>query len=331
MRRLPLQNPSPRFAKSVIEYDGPETQGLEIYEDGTRSVLSRNDSPDLPFRWSVNPYRGCVHGCAYCYARPTHEYLGWGAGSDFERRIVIKRQAPALLREALASPRWKGEPVLLSGATDAYQPIEASLGLTRGCLEALADAHNPTLVVTKGTTVERDIDVLARLARGPGVRVTISVPLWDEEHARAIEPLAPAPARRIETIARLARAGIPVGVNVAPLIPGLGDAQMPHVLEAARDAGARWAAWILVRLPGNVVPVFEERLRASLPTRADKILSRLREAHGGNLYNAHFSARMRGAGPYASAIETLFQRTTTRLNLSPSWSLTSQPRQLPLF
>lgn len=317
---------------TTVAYDEPELQGLELYDDATRSVLSRNDSPDLPFRWSVNPYRGCVHGCAYCYARPTHEYLGWGAGTDFERRIVVKRDAPALLRAALESRKWKGEPVLLSGATDAYQPLEAKLGLTRGCLEALADAHNPALVVTKGTTIERDVDVLARLARGAGVRVSVSVPFWDEAHARAIEPLAPAPARRIETIARLAEAGVPVGVNVAPLIPGLGDEQMPKVLEAAKAAGARWAAWVLVRLPGNVVPVFEERLRGALPARADKVLARIKEARAGKMYDARFGDRMRGGGVFAETVAALFERTCERLGLGRGWELAAAPpRQLALF
>lgn len=318
MQLKPVANPPNPFASSEVEYldgDAPDAR-LEIYEDHTRSILSTNDSPDVGFRWSVNPYRGCFHACLYCYARPTHEYLGFGAGTDFDRKIVVKPEAPQLLREAFDARKWAGELVVFSGVTDCYQPLEASYRLTRGCLEVCAEYKNPVGIITKAPLIERDIDVLADLSKVADLWVSISVPFWDRDKARAIEPYVATPERRIHTIAKLAKAGIRVGVMVAPIIPGLNDEEIADVLTAAADAGATSAGRVLLRLPGSVRPVFEERLRASLPLRADKVLRRIRETRGGKMYDSRFEVRGRGEGVYADAIAALFESTAKRLGLN---------------
>src|SRR5580658_7895553 len=317
----PIDNPPNPWASSHVEWiDSPPMADLQVFEENAKTVLSENESPDVGFRWSLNPYRGCFHGCAYCYARPTHEYLSFGAGTDFERRIVVKPGAPELLREAFDNPKWRGELIAFSGVTDCYQPLEASYRLTRGCLEVCAEYRNPVSIVTKGPLVERDIDVLIELGRVSRLSVMVSVPIWDEAKARAIEPFVTTPARRIRTIERLARAGVKVGVMVAPIIPGLNDEDIVHVLEAARNAGATRAGSVLLRLPGPVKEVFTERLRAALPLRAERVLNRIRETRGGALYDARFAVRGRGQGPYADAIAALFAQTTQRLGMnSENW------------
>jgi DNA repair photolyase len=330
VRPLPIANPTSRWASTSVEFvDAPDPDDpdrplapsarLQVYEDATREILSKNDSPDIYFRHSVNPYRGCFHACAYCYARPGHEYLSFGAGTDFDRKIVIKKRAPELLREAFDRPSWKGDVLVFSGVTDCYQPLEAPYGLTRGCLEVCRDYRQPVGVITKSPLVERDIDLLVELGRVARAHVTISIPFWNVENARAMEPYVATPMRRLKTVERLAKAGIEVGVNVAPIIPGLNDEDLAAVLTAARDAGARHAGTVLLRLPLAVAPVFEERLRAALPLRAEKVMRRIREARGGALYDARFGARLRGEGPYASAILSLFDRTARRLGLSTTW------------
>lgn len=309
-----LDNPPNPWSTTSVDWLGePPPARLEVYLDASREILSANDSPDLPFRFNVNPYRGCFHGCAYCYARPSHEYLSFGAGTDFERRIVVKPEAASLLRQAFDKPSWQGELIALSGNTDCYQPLEAHYRLTRACLEVCRDYTNPVGVITKSPLIERDIDVLQALAARGAVRVTMSVPFARADHARAIEPYVPPPARRIEAIRRLADAGVPVGVNVAPIIPGLNDAELPEVMERAREAGASHAAYILLRLPGPVAGIFEQRLRAALPLRAEKVLARIREVRGGEMNDARFGHRMRGEGVYADTIHALFTRTARRL------------------
>ena len=298
---------------------------LEVFEDHTRNILSRNDSPDIGFDWSVNPYRGCFHACAYCYARPSHEYLSFGAGTDFERKIVVKKHAPELLRDAFDAPKWRGELVIFSGVTDCYQPLEASYRLTRGCLEVCAEYRNPIGIITKAPLIERDVDVLQELARVAHLSVMISVPFWDEAKARAIEPFVTTPVRRIRTIERLARAGLRVGVMVAPIIPGLNDEDLGEVLRAARDAGATHAGSVLLRLPGPVKDVFETRLRASLPLRADRVLHRIRETRGGKMNDARFGVRGKGEGPYAEAIASLFEQTAQRLGLETNRPPNDEP------
>jgi DNA repair photolyase len=317
MNRRPLDNPPNPFLSTEREYlEGmdPGAQ-VQVYEDHTREILASNDSPDLGFRWSVNPYRGCQHACAYCYARPTHEYLSFGAGTDFDTKIMVKVRAPELLREAFEKKSWKGETVVFSGVTDCYQPLEASYRITRACLEVAATYRNPIGVITKSPLVERDIDVLQQLVKDARAFVSVSIPFLDADHARKIEPWVAPPARRLRIIETLAKAGIPVGVMAAPVIPGLTDEEVPKILEAARDAGASRAGYVLLRLPGNVQSVFEARVRAEFPQRADKILGRLIQTRGGELYDPRFGKRQVGEGPYADAIATLFRTTAERLGL----------------
>jgi DNA repair photolyase len=281
VRRLSVENPGNRFERFRVEYEeGAPDAELQIYDDASQSILSENDSPDLGFRYSVNPYRGCLHGCAYCYARPSHEYLGFGSGTDFERRLLIKPHAPELLAATFERKSWRGDLLVFSGNTDCYQPIEARYELTRRCLAVCRDYRNPVHIITKGTLIERDLDLLTELHAVASVGVSVSVTFWDADVARAIEPYVPAPRRRIETIRRLSAAGLPVMVHVAPVIAGLSDRDMIPILEAAREAGARSAMMMPVRLPGSVAEVFEQRLREALPLRAERVLSRLREMHG---------------------------------------------------
>jgi DNA repair photolyase len=483
----PISNPPNPWLSTSVEYleEIPPAR-LEVYEDHTREILATNDSPDVGFSWSVNPYRGCLHACAYClsgktpilfgdgafhplrevrlgdvlygtfragsdrrlvrtevsavwrtrkaafrmlledggeivasadhrfltgsgwksvggegptgdaltnddsllafsgpsgprksvvivsiepmgvtlpmfdittgtgdfiahgvvshncYARPTHEYLGLGAGTDFERKITVKPEAPRLLREAFERRSWKGELVAFSGVTDCYQPLEASYQLTRGCLEVCREYRNPVCIITKAPLVERDIDLLVELSKVARVSVSVSIPLWDRDHARALEPQVATPQRRMEIVARLAAAGIDVGVNVAPVIPGLGDADIPAILEAAAKAGAKWAGFVFLRLPGSVARVFEERLREHLPLRADRVLSRIREARGGKLYDSRFGVRGRGQGRYAETVRDLFETTARRVGIATGFGSGREPastfhrpdrpgRQLPLL
>jgi DNA repair photolyase len=338
MRRLPLENPQNRFERHHVEYeDGAPEATLDVYEDASQSILSENDSPDIGFRFSVNPYRGCLHGCAYCYARPSHEYLGFGAGSDFERKLVVKRRAAELLAQAFDKKSWRGELVVFSGNTDCYQPLEKSLELTRGCLAVCASYRNPVHVITKSALVERDIDILTDLAEHAHAGVTLSIPFIDAEVARAMEPYAPPPSRRIEAVRRLAAAGLSVSVNIAPVIPGLNDRDIVPILEAVREAGASGAAMVPLRLPGSVAEVFTERVRAAFPLAAEKILTRVREMRGGKLNDSSFGARMQGSGRYIETVTGLFELTVRRLGLdhrepSPRASTFRRPGpQLSLF
>ncbi|MBS1153190.1 MAG: radical protein, partial [Myxococcaceae bacterium] len=316
MKPQPIANPPNPWASTSVQYleDVPLAK-VEVYEDHTREIVARNDSPDLGFRFSVNPYRGCNHACAYCFARPSHEYLSFGAGTDFDTKIMAKLNAPQLLRNTFERPSWKGDRLMFSGVTDCYQPLEASLKLTRGCLEVCAEYRNPISIITKGVLIERDLELLQQLNRESSVSVALSIPIWDPELARAIEPGAPSPQRRIEAIRKLSAAGIPVGVMVAPIIPGVSDEGMARVLEAAKDAGARFAGYVLLRLPSSVKAVFEERIRAALPLRADKILHRVRETRGGKLYDSRWGVRGVGEGPYAEMIARTFEVTVKRLGL----------------
>jgi DNA repair photolyase len=317
VKSRPTANPANRFHPTSVSYDdgdGPPPSSLTLLEDHSRSILSHNDSPDLAFRWSANPYRGCLHSCAYCYARPTHEYLDLGAGTDFDTKIVVKPHAAELLRETFDKQSWKGELVMFSGVTDCYQAIEKELQLTRQMLEVCLEYRNPVAIITKSALVERDVELIAELAREAGAHVSVSLAWVDAELARAIEPWAATPERRLRVIETFAKAGVPIGVMCAPIIPGLNDDQLMRLLEAAREAGATSAGWTLLRLPGAVKQVFEERLRAALPLAADKILHRIRETRGGDkLYDARFVVRGRGEGVYAETIATIFDSTVKRL------------------
>ncbi len=313
--RLVSNPPNPWHGSEIAWDELPPPISLHVHEDRTKQILARNESPDIPFRWIVNPYRGCYHGCAYCYARPSHQHLDFGAGTDFERQLVVKPDAPKLLRAAFDRRNWRGELIVFSGNTDCYQPLEVSYGLTRSCLEVCLAYRQPVGVITKSTLVERDASLLASLGAQASCHVTVSVPFFDPAIARAIEPYVPTPARRFETIRRLADAGVSVGVNVAPVIPGLSDDQIPAILQAAHEAGATQAAMILLRLPGVVAEVFERRLRAALPQRADRVMHQLAACRGGATNDPRFGTRMGGAGPRWEAIRLLFDATCERLGL----------------
>ncbi len=304
----PVANPPNPFESRFIEYfeqDIPRTK-LEVYEDTTRNILARNDSPDLGFRWSINPYRGCFHACAYCYARPSHEYLGFGAGTDFETKIVVKKNAPALLRRAFLKRSWKGELIVISGDTDCYQPLEACYGLTRGCLEVSLEFGNPVAMITKSFLITRDVELLRKLHERTHLSVSVSIPFGDEKNARLVEPNAASIRKRFEAVKILADAGISVGVLVAPIIPGLNDSDIPFILKEAKAAGAKHASPVLLRLPGNVKEVFISRIRKNFPLASEKILHRIREVREGKLTNSNFGKRHTGIGPYWGNIEKLF-------------------------
>jgi DNA repair photolyase len=314
MMPRPIRNPPNPWASTAVEYlDEVPLSRFELFEDHSKSIIAKNDSPDVSFSFSANPYRGCNHACAYCYARRYHEYLGFGAGTDFDTKVVVKRRAAELLRAAFQRPAWTGELLMFSGVTDCYQPIEASLKLTRACLQVCRDFKNPVGIITKAPLIERDLDVLTALAREASVHVSVSIPIWDEGLARALEPGVATPARRVKTLARLAQAGVSVGLMVAPFIPGVSEDGLADLLEAARAAGAADASYGMLRLPGPVREVFEQRLREALPLRADKVLHRLREVHGGALYDSAAGVRGRGAGPYADTLEATFAATVRRL------------------
>ena len=316
MRPLSLANPPNPWHSSFVDYLGDPPPARErVVEDKSKSILSRNDSPDIPFRWSVNPYRGCQHACSYCYARPSHEQLGYGAGTDFDRIIVVKPQAAALLREAFLRRSWQGESITFSGNTDCYQPLEASYGLTRDCLEVCAEFRNPVSIITKAPLIERDLPLLRALSENARLTVVMSIAFWNEAHSRALEPYVATPSRRMKTVERLRAAGIDVLVLMAPLIPGLNDEDIGPLLQAAANAGATRASMGFLRLPGATREVFIERLRAALPLRAEKVLARVRDARGGALNDARFGARMKGEGHYADAVRKLFAMHARKLGL----------------
>ncbi|MBA3396932.1 MAG: PA0069 family radical SAM protein [Deltaproteobacteria bacterium] len=320
MKSRDAANPPNRFHTTTVTYDegdGPPPAQVTLIEDHSRSILSENDSPDVGFRWSANPYRGCIHACNYCFARPTHEYLDMGAGTDFDTKIVVKRQAAELLRATFDKPSWKGESVMFSGVTDCYQPIERELELTRRCLEVCLEYRNPVSVITKSALVERDIDLFQALTRDARFHLSVSLAFTDNEMSRAIEPWAASPDRRLKVIEAMAKAGVPVGIMIAPVIPGVNDSQLVQLLERAKNAGAQQAGWVLLRLPGAVKQVFEERVRVALPLAADKILHRIRNTRGGEkLYDSRFHTRGRGEGPYAEMLATMFDTTVARLGLN---------------
>jgi DNA repair photolyase len=305
-------NPANRF-ESLHYERGPDDPAEEspapatrFYKDSSRSLITTNDSPDVGFDASINPYRGCEHGCIYCYARPTHEYVGFSAGLDFETRILVKEDAPELLRRELASPRWQPQVLALSGVTDPYQPIERRLQISRRCLQVLAEFRNPVTVITKNHLVTRDIDVLGELAQFHAAGVFVSVASLDGNLARTLEPRASQPAGRLEAIAELARAGVPVGVLVAPVIPGLTDHELPAILQAARAAGADYAGYVLLRLPLAVGPLFQNWLQLHFPEKKDRVLGRIRHLRDGKLNDSRFGSRMRGEGKLAELLKDMF-------------------------
>ena len=324
-----VENPPNRFEPLHIELDGPllDDDGEPIeprttfYRDDTQSIIAWNDSPDIPFRAGCSPYRGCEHGCAYCFARPYHEYLGFSAGLDFETRIMVKPRAAALLRAAFQKKSWQPQVVAMSGATDVYQPVERRLGLTRQCLEVFAEFRNPVAIITKNHLVTRDIDLLAELARYQAVSVCISLTTLDTALTRLMEPRASRPSRRLDAIARLAAAGIPVRVLTAPIIPGLTDHEIPALLAAAAGAGAVDAGYTIVRLPFAVAPLFESWLDRYFPGHKEKVLGRIRELRGGKLYDSAWGRRMSGEGAIAAQIGQLFEVAKRRAGFPSRESL----------
>jgi DNA repair photolyase len=319
-RGAPIQPPN-RFERLEISLDaeyaaeapGPRTQFLR---DAARTIISRNDSPDIGFGAGLNVYRGCEHGCAYCYARPYHEYLGFSSGLDFESRILVKTEAPALLRAELSNPKWKPEALAMSGVTDCYQPIERKLELTRACLEVLADFRNPVGIVTKNHLVTRDRDHLRELAAHDAVAVNLSITTLDADLASRLEPRASRPQHRLAAIRELSEAGIPAGVLVAPIIPGLNEHEIPAILAAAAEAGARFAGFTVLRLPHAVKDIFRTWLETHFPDRVDRVLGRVRDMRGGQLTSPGFEDRLRGAGVYADEIANLFTIAARRAGLN---------------
>ena len=319
-----------RFEKLVLDLDvdvvqdDPDAEGEAtpnpktiFLDDQSESIIVRNKSPDIGFGAGINPYRGCEHGCAYCYARPYHEYLGFSAGLEFETRIMVKRRAAELLRRELSRPNYQPEALALSGVTDCYQPAERHFRITRSCLEVLAEFRNPVSIITKNYLVTRDIDVLKELAAFDAVHVSISITTLNPELAAKMEPRASSPAHRLRAVEKLAKAGVPVGVMVAPIIPGLNDREIPAVLEAAKAAGAGEAGYTILRLPYGVKDIFQEWLKLNFPEKLDRILGTVRAVRGGKLNSAEFGARMRGEGPVAEQIHQMFHVFRERLGFHP--------------
>ena len=337
-------NPANRFEPIHLERDAdwnpaedpaPVTQFLR---DASASILSCNESPDIGYTFSVNPYRGCEHGCIYCYARPTHEYLGFSCGLDFETRILVKDKAPELLRQALASPRWQPATIAFSGVTDCYQPVERRLRLTRQCLEVMAECRNPVCIVTKNHLVTRDLDLLAELARVQAATVLISLTTLDRTLTPKLEPRTSMPEHRLAAMRALHGAGVPVGVLVSPVIPGITDHEIPRLLHAAAEAGASFAFYTLLRLPHAVKDIFVDWLERHFPERKEKVLGRLRDMRGGRLSDAEFFSRMTGEGLLAEQIRNLFEVSQRRAGLAkagPALSTAAFRRpagaQLPLL
>jgi DNA repair photolyase len=321
-----VSNPAGRFEpRDVVPLDDdvwwavdPEAERVPttLTADRARTILTRNDSPDVPFRLSINPYRGCEHGCTYCFARPTHSYLGLSPGLDFETRIFFKADAPALLERELARRSYVPEPIALGANTDAYQPAERELRLTRGVLEVLARAGNPVAAITKASLVLRDLDLLAPMAERGQAKVMVSITTLDDDLARSMEPRAASPARRLRTLEALSAAGVPTGVLVSPIVPGLTDHELEAILDAAADAGARSANFIVLRLPHELRELFGAWLRRAAPTRAERVLARVRDLRGGDLYDASFGRRMTGTGPWADLLARRFRAACARLGLA---------------
>jgi DNA repair photolyase len=339
MSLRPVSNPPNRFHAADIEWiDAPPPADLEVYEERAKSILSENDSPDIPFRYSLNPYRGCFHGCAYCYARASHQYLDFGAGTDFERKLVVKVNAPELLEHEFWRPKWSGHCIIFSGNTDCYQPLESHYRLTRRCLEVCARFKNQVALVTKGALVCRDVDVLVELRRNAAVQVTFSVAFSDDDLAQKLEAGAPRPSTRFRAMAELSAAGIPVAVAVAPVIPGLNEQMIPEILERAAASGAESAFMSLVRLPAEVKDVFLERLHEAVPSRERRVLHSIMRQKGGRLNRSEFGERMTGTGPEWQAIEWMLEANCERLGLNQVRSQHERPetferpiRQLTLF
>jgi DNA repair photolyase len=299
-----------------VEEDDFVQARTEFIKDSTRTIVNHNNSPDIGFTYSVNPYRGCEHGCAYCYARPTHEYLGMSAGLDFETKIFYKENAAELLREKFMSKNWKAETISISGVTDCYQPVERKFKLTRSLLEVLRDFKNPVGLITKNELITRDVDILGEMAKDNLACAFLSVTTLDDDLARKLEPRTSSPQGRLRAIETLAKAGVKVGVMVAPCIPGLTDHEMPSILKAARDAGAQWAGYVPVRLPHSVKDIFSDWLETHRPERKEKVLNAIRDIRDGKLNDGNFETRMQGFGPRADNMNSVFDLFTKKLGFN---------------
>jgi DNA repair photolyase len=304
----------------------PATQ---YFDDKTKTIVAHNQSPDVGFEVSINPYRGCEHGCIYCFARPAHEFLGFSAGLDFESKIMVKRDAPRLLEAELSSPKWKPQLLMMSGVTDCYQPIERKLKITRGCLEVLAKFRNPVAILTKNRLVTRDLDILSELARHNAVVVNLSITSLDIDLQRILEPRTSAPSARLDAVAQLRAAGIPVGVMVAPVIPGINDHEIPAIVAACGKAGARFAGHVLLRLPWAVRPLFEHWLDEHFPERKTKVLDRLRASRGGKLYDSRWRKRQTGEGIFAEQISNMFEVACRRAGMTERSKLSAAAFRRP--
>ncbi len=343
-------SPANRFEKLHIDVNEPDAVDIDLaaddrprretqfFRDATKSIIAHNQSPDVGFETSVNPYRGCEHGCIYCFARPSHEYLGFSAGLDFESKIMVKTEAPELLQAELSSPKWQPQVIMMSGVTDPYQPVERKLKLTRRCLEVLARFRNPVAMITKNKLIARDIDLLRELAAVEAAAVNISVTSLDAKLQRVLEPRTSPPAARLETVSKLRAAGIPVGVMVAPIIPGLTDHEVPKILQACAEAGAQFAGYTIVRLPWAIAPLFEHWLEEHFPERKEKILQRIRAIRGGSerLNDPRWGSRLVGEGIFAEQIRSMFEVACRRAGMGgrPKLSTASFRRpkeQLELF
>jgi DNA repair photolyase len=318
-------SPANRFEKLHIDVTDPDViepvtvleerprRATQFFRDGTKTIIARNESPDVGLETSLNPYRGCEHGCIYCFARPTHEYLGFSAGLDFESRIMVKMDAPKLLEAELSSPKWEPRVIMLSGVTDPYQPVERKLQITRQCLEVLARFRNPVAAITKNRLITRDIDLLRALAENQCAAVNISVTSLDEKLQRVLEPRTSPPKARLDTVAQLRGAGIPVGVMVAPIIPGLTDHEVPAIVEACAKAGAQFAGYTIVRLPWAIAPLFEHWLEEHFPEKKEKVLQRIRAIRGGDKLNdPRWGSRLVGEGIFAEQIRSMFEIASRR-------------------
>ena len=321
-----------RHARAAVD-DGWDSDAplpplrTSVSEEVARSLISYNRSPDLPFDRSINPYRGCEHGCVYCFARPSHAYLGLSPGLDFETRLIARPNAAEVLQREIAKPGYQVAPLAIGTNTDPYQPVERDRGIVRECLQVLSGAGHPVAIVTKGSLIERDLDILAPMAKRGLLRVGISVTTLDAELARNMEPRVPSPARRLNTIERLSRAGVPVRVMASPMIPALTDPELEAILQAGKAAGARTASWIMLRLPREVAPLVQEWLHEQMPDRAERVLARLREMHGGQLYDARWHHRMRGTGHYAEMVAQRFELAVKRFGLKTA----APPMRTDLF
>jgi len=335
----PITNPPNPFVSEFRELLGPPPPVTpDIFEERAKTILSRNESPDLPFRWSLNPYRGCFHACAYCYARPSHEYWGFGAGTDFESKLVVKINAETKLQETFKKPSWNGELIVFSGNTDPYQPLEAEYKLTRACLQTCANFRNPVGIISKSTLLTRDMDIFQELHKEAWIRVFLSIPFASDEIARKVEPHAPSISKRFATIEALAKAGIPTAVSIAPVIPGLNEHDIPEILSRARDAGAQDATFILLRLNDNVEKVFVERMGHHFPDRIQKIMARLKEVRQGQTGERIFFKRHQGQGTTWEVIAQLFEQSYKKLGFPtvleapiPATFTRPCPAQLSLF